>query len=126
MAWNLRNWARAMKRDVSALYRASRDPRVPWHAKALAVIIVGYALSPIDLIPDFVPVIGYLDDIILVPLGIWVVIKLIPPEIMAEHRRLTSAERPASKAAAAVIITIWIAVFAVAAIWLARWLRPTP
>ena len=126
MAWNLRNWARAMKRDVSALYRASRDPRVPWHAKALAVIIVGYALSPIDLIPDFIPVIGYLDDIILLPLGIWAVIKLIPPEIMAEHRRLASTDRPASKTAAAVIVTIWIMVFAVAAVWLVRWLRPIP
>lgn len=126
MAWNLRNWARAMKRDVSALYRASRDPRVPWHAKALAVFVVGYALSPIDLIPDFIPVIGYLDDIILVPLGIWAVIRLIPPEIMAEHRRLASADRPASRTAAAVIIAIWIVALLIVGTWIVRWLSPAP
>jgi len=92
----LRDWARVIKRDVHALYLASRDPRVPWYAKALAIVVAGYALSPIDLIPDFVPVLGYLDDVILVPLGVLLVIRMIPPEIMAEHRELAAAaqERP--------------------------------
>jgi uncharacterized membrane protein YkvA (DUF1232 family) len=78
-----KSWARSIKRDVHALYLASRDPRVPWYAKALAIFVAGYALSPIDLIPDFIPVVGYLDDVIIVPLGILMVIKLIPPEIMS-------------------------------------------
>jgi uncharacterized membrane protein YkvA (DUF1232 family) len=87
----LKDWSRVIKRDVHALYLASRDPRVPWYAKALVIVVTGYALSPIDLIPDFVPVLGYLDDVILVPLGILLVIRLIPPEIMAEHRDLAAA-----------------------------------
>jgi uncharacterized membrane protein YkvA (DUF1232 family) len=81
-----KDWARVIKRDVHALYLASRDPRVPWCAKALAAGVAAYALSPIDLIPDFVPILGYVDDVILVPLGLLLVIRLIPPEIMAEHR----------------------------------------
>ena len=79
-----------IKRDVAALYGAARDPRVPWYAKALAIVVASYALSPIDLIPDFIPVLGYLDDIVLVPLGIYFAVKLIPPEIMAEHRELAA------------------------------------
>src|SRR4029078_6705139 len=74
------------KRDAHALYLAARDPRVPWYAKAIAIAVAAYALSPIDLIPDFVPVLGYLDDVIIVPAGIALVIRLIPPPIMAEHR----------------------------------------
>jgi uncharacterized membrane protein YkvA (DUF1232 family) len=106
----LKDWARAIKRDVHALYLASRDPRVPWYAKALVVIIAGYALSPIDLIPDFIPIIGYLDDVILVPLGILLVVRLIPPDIMAEHRAsaLASQHRPVSRGATTVIICIWL------------------
>ena len=104
----LKSWARTIKRDVHARYLASRDSRVPWYAKALAVVVASYALSPIDLIPDFVPVIGYLDDIVLLPLGIMLVVRMIPPEIMAEHRDLASAaqERPVSRTAAAVIALI--------------------
>ena len=87
MAGKLKDWARAIERDVHAIYLAARDPRVPWYAKALALCVAGYALSPIDLIPDFIPVIGYLDDLVIVPLGILAVDgQLIPPEIMAEHR----------------------------------------
>jgi uncharacterized membrane protein YkvA (DUF1232 family) len=106
-----RQWSRLVKRDVHAIYLAARDPRVPWYAKALALCVAGYALSPIDLIPDFIPVIGYLDDLIIVPLGIAAVVKLIPPEIMAEHRALAAAaqDRPVSRTAAVVIATIWIA-----------------
>src|SRR5262247_4584626 len=109
-----RQWARLAKRDVHAIYRAARDPRVPWYAKALAFGVAGYALSPIDLIPDFVPVLGYLDDVIIVPLGILLVVKLIPPEIMAEHRALAAAaqDRPASRAAAIVIVLVWLACIA--------------
>src|SRR5262249_47212445 len=84
MIQQARQWARVVKRDVHAIYLAARDPRVPWYAKGLALCVAGYALSPIDLIPDFVPVLGYLDDVIIVPLGIVAVVKLIPPEIMAE------------------------------------------
>jgi uncharacterized membrane protein YkvA (DUF1232 family) len=85
MAGKLKDWARAIKRDVYAVYLAARDPRVPWYVKALALCVAGYALSPIDLIPDFIPVIGYLDDLVIVPLGIVAVVKLIPPEIMVEQ-----------------------------------------
>lgn len=111
MVGRLKNWARVIKRDVHAVYLASRDPRVPWYAKVLAVAVAGYALSPIDLIPDFIPVLGYLDDIIIVPLGIMLVLRLIPQEIMAEHRDLAAAalERPVSRSAALVIVCVWIA-----------------
>jgi uncharacterized membrane protein YkvA (DUF1232 family) len=111
-----KQWARVVKRDVHALYLASHDPRVPWYAKALAVCVAGYALSPIDLIPDFVPVLGYLDDVILVPLGILLVVKFIPPEIMAEHRALAVAarDRPVSRTAAIVIALIWVVFIALA------------
>jgi uncharacterized membrane protein YkvA (DUF1232 family) len=120
MANRLKDWARIIKRDVHALYLASRDPRVPWYAKALAVVIAGYALSPIDLIPDFIPILGYLDDAIIVPLAILLVVRLIPPEIMAEHRDLAVAaqERPVSAIAGVVIACIWGASIAFAG-WLA-------
>ena len=115
----LRDWARLIKRDVHALYLARRDPRVPWYAKVLAALVAGYALSPIDLIPDFIPVLGYLDDVILVPLGIAVVIRLIPPEVMADHREMAAAaqERPVSQAAAIAVVGAWIAA-AAACVWL--------
>lgn len=111
MEAKLSNWVRLLKRDVHAVYLASTDPRVPWYAKALAILVTGYALSPIDLIPDFIPLLGYLDDVILVPVGMWLVIQLIPADVMAEKRMLAAAAqgRPASRAAAVVIATIWIA-----------------
>ena len=106
-----KTWARAIKRDVHALYLAARDPRTPWYAKAVAIVVAAYALSPIDLIPDFIPVIGYLDDLILVPLGILIAVRLIPPEIMQQHRLAAVAAqgRPVSRVAAAFFILIWIA-----------------
>ena len=115
-----KSWARAIKRDTHALYFASRDPRVPWYAKAIAVCVAAYAASPIDLIPDFIPIIGYLDDLIIVPLGILLVIRLIPPEIMAEHRALAMAarDRPVSRVAAMVIVTAWVLAIG-ATVWLA-------
>src|ERR1700674_4841480 len=120
VASKLKDWARAIKRDVHAIYLAARDPRVPWYAKALVLCVAGYALSPVDLIPDFIPVLGYLDDLIIVPLGIMAVVKLITPEIMAEHRAAAAmvAERPMSRIAATVIVVIWIASMALVA-WLA-------
>lgn len=105
-------WARALKREVSALYLACRDPRVPWYARALAGLVVAYAFSPIDLIPDVIPVIGYLDDLILVPLGVALVIRLIPPAVLGECRaeagRLMAAGKPVNWVAAGVIIAIWL------------------
>jgi uncharacterized membrane protein YkvA (DUF1232 family) len=82
--------ARTLKRDVHAIYLATHDQRVPWYAKSLAFAIAGYALSPVDLIPDFIPVLGYVDDLIIVPLGIWLVVSLIPKDVMAEYRAIAS------------------------------------
>ncbi|MPZ41751.1 MAG: DUF1232 domain-containing protein [Rhizobiales bacterium] len=117
-----KKWARLIKRDVLALWLAARDPRVPWYAKVLAMAVAAYALSPVDLIPDFVPVLGYLDDLVIVPLGILAVVKLIAPALMAEFReRATSlAERPRSTTAATIIVLIWIALAALASWWLLR------
>lgn len=111
---------------MHALYLAARDPRVPWYAKAMALAVAGYALSPIDLIPDFVPVLGLLDDIIIVPLGIALVVRLVPPEIMAEHRELASAaeDRPVSDRAAAVVVALWLAAVGFA-MWI-LWRRLNP
>jgi uncharacterized membrane protein YkvA (DUF1232 family) len=111
MAGTLKDWARIIKRDAHALYLAARDPRTAWYAKALAICVAGYALSPIDLIPDFVPALGYLDDVVIVPLGIWAVVKLIRPHIMAESRAAAAraADRPVSRVAALVIALIWAA-----------------
>ena len=110
----LKQWSRALKRDVHAIYLASRDPRVPWYAKALGIAVATYALSPIDLIPDFIPVLGYLDDLIIVPLGIALVVKLIPADVMAEHRALATGaqDRPVSFAGVATIVAIWLAAIA--------------
>jgi uncharacterized membrane protein YkvA (DUF1232 family) len=105
-----KQWARVIKRDAHALYLAARDPRVPWYAKALAIAVAAYALSPIDLIPDFIPVLGYLDDLLIVPTGIALAVRLIPPDVMAEHReRATSAgNRPVRRIAVAAIVGVWI------------------
>ena len=116
-------WARSIKRDVVALWIAARDPRVPWYAKLTAGCVAAYALSPIDLIPDFIPVLGYLDDIILVPLGILAAVRMVPPPLMAEFRATaaSSVGRPISRISAAVIIAIWVASGALL-IWV-FWLR---
>ena len=103
--------ARELRRETYVLYLAIRDPRTPWYAKAVAGAVVAYALSPIDLIPDFIPVIGYLDDLIVVPLGIALALKLIPAPVMADCRsQALAADRlPISRTAAAVIVTLWLA-----------------
>ncbi|BCG25280.1 hypothetical protein TUM18999_34710 [Pseudomonas tohonis] len=118
----IRRWARALKRDVHALWIAARDSRTPWQAKALALVVAAYALSPIDLIPDFIPVLGYLDDLLIVPLGIWLVIRLIPPELMEEYRRAAAVatQRPSSRVAAALIVALWLALALGLLAWLAR------
>jgi len=124
MLRHLNGWAFALKRDVYAVYLAALDPRVPWYAKAVAVGVAAYALSPLDLIPDFIPILGYLDDLLIVPVGVWLVIKLIPAEVMAEYRVQAAMKigLPVSKTAPFVIVTIWI--LSVAAIgWLViNWL----
>ncbi|MBY0562538.1 MAG: DUF1232 domain-containing protein [Hyphomonadaceae bacterium] len=116
----LKHWARALRRDTLALYLAARDPRTPWYAKAWAAFVVAYAFSPIDLIPDFIPVLGYLDDLILLPAGLWLALKLIPAPLMEEHRRAAAilAEKPVNRTAALVIVALWIAAIGLA-IWLA-------
>jgi uncharacterized membrane protein YkvA (DUF1232 family) len=108
MTWQER--VRNLKQDVVAIAFAVRDPRVPWYAKAVGACVVAYALSPIDLIPDFVPVLGYLDDLVLVPLGLLLVLRLIPADILVEHRAAAAAvvARPVSRAGAAVVIAIWV------------------
>jgi uncharacterized membrane protein YkvA (DUF1232 family) len=119
MLARFREWARLMKRDVVALYLAASDLRVPWYAKTMAACVAGYALSPIDLIPDFIPVLGFLDKIVLIPLGILAAVKLIPPEVLAEHRAAAArvAERPTSRCGALMIVSLWIAAMALSA-WL--------
>jgi uncharacterized membrane protein YkvA (DUF1232 family) len=120
MLQRIKSWARAIKRDVHALWLASRDPRTPWYAKAFAILVAAYALSPIDLIPDFIPVLGYLDDAILLPVGIMIAVRLIPADIMAEHRAaaLAAEARPVSRMGATVIVFAWIAMSAVFIWWL--------
>ncbi len=109
---SLRHRARLLKRDTFALYLACRDHRTPWYARALAGAIVAYALSPIDLIPDFIPVLGYLDDLLIVPAGLALAVRLIPAPVLAEcrMRATVEAERPTSRAAALIIVAIWIAI----------------
>ena len=99
-----------MKRDVVALWLAARDPRVPWHAKAVAGAVAAYALSPIDLIPDFIPILGYLDDLLIVPLGIWLAVRLIPEPVMADLRaKAADQRRPTSKGGLIAILLVWLA-----------------
>ena len=113
------NWhqrVQQLKGEVYALYLAYKDPRVPWYARLWVAIVVGYALSPIDLIPDFIPVVGYLDDLVLIPLGVLLAIKLIPAPVMAECRARAQAEiarnKPTNRAAVVIIIAIWLVVAA--------------
>lgn len=119
---SLRDWAFALRRDAHVVWLAARDPRTPRLAKALGLAVAAYAFSPIDLIPDFVPVLGLLDDLILVPAGLWLVLKLVPQEVLADHRAAAeaAARRPVSRVAAAVIVVLWIVVLALAGLAAAR------
>ena len=118
-----KQWARNIKRDVVALWLAARDPRVPWYAKATAGAVAAYALSPIDLIPDFIPIVGYLDDLIIVPLGIMLAVKLVPADLMQEFRdEATRRAKPVSKAGLAFMVAVWI-LAALVLLWL-FWPKP--
>ena len=109
---NWRQRVRQLKGETYALYLAYKDPRVPWYARLWVAIVVGYALSPIDLIPDFIPVLGYLDDLVLIPLGVLIAIKLIPAPVMTQCRERAQIElaegRPVSLFAAVVIVSLWL------------------
>jgi len=123
----LKQWARRLKTELYALYLAYRDPRVPWYARLMAACVVGYAFSPIDLIPDPIPILGYLDDLIIVPIGVWLTLKMIPVEIMTECREKARAEvqkgKPTNWVAAGVIISIWILLAVVAVFFIMRAVR---
>lgn len=113
MLEKLKSRARALKNEAFAVYLAAKDPRTPWYAKAVALITVAYALSPIDLIPDFVPVLGYLDDLFIVPGGLWLAVKLIPPEVLDEARKTAatySFDRRVGYVGMAIIILVWISI----------------
>ena len=119
-----KGWARQLKVEVYALYLAYRDPRVAWHARLFTACVVAYALSPIDLIPDFIPVLGYLDDLILIPLGIKIALSMIPPQVMAESRAkagdLLAQGKPVSWGAAVLIIALWLSLFFLAVVFIRR------
>ncbi|KLI63723.1 YkvA family protein [Aurantiacibacter marinus] len=128
MTWGLqtlKTWAQAVKRDVVALWIAARNRRTPWIARLIAGIVAAYALSPVDLIPDFIPIIGYLDDLIIVPLGIALVVRTIPAELMAEFRAeaLERSGRPTSWIAAGAVIIVWLVVIAALVSWIFPKLR---
>lgn len=114
-----KQWARGIKRDVFALWIAARDPRTPWYAKAMAAAVAAYALSPIDLIPDFIPVLGYLDDLLLLPIGILLTVRMIPADLMAEFRTEAALleAKPVSRTAMMFIIGLWLICGAIV-IWL--------
>ena len=118
-----RAWARRIKRDAMTLWFARSHPATPWYAKLMGGIVVAYALSPIDLIPDFIPVLGYVDDVVLLPILIWLTVRLLPPRVLAESREKAEQwmaeqrSKPRSRAGAIVIIARWVAIAVVAAHW---------
>ena len=118
---------RQLKKETYAIYIACKDPRVPWYARVFAGFVVAYALSPIDLIPDVIPILGYLDDLILVPLGIILVLKMIPPAVLAECREKAEAamnqDKPTSWIAAIVIVAIWLLLGILGLVWIGRILK---
>ena len=111
MLEQLKGRARALKKEVHAIALAARDPRTPWYAKALIFFVVAHTLSPIDLIPDFIPVFGYLDDLLITPGGLWLAVRLIPPEVLQEARNVAaqqSAEKSLGKIGAVLIVLAWV------------------
>lgn len=119
----LKTWAKRIKRDGVTLWFAGKDPRTPFYAKALGVLVVAYALSPIDLIPDFIPVLGYVDDVLLLPVLIWAAIKLLPVDVIsdcrirAEEWMREKGTKPRSILGASLIIAVWTAFAAAAWLW---------
>ncbi|HEY9725985.1 MAG TPA: YkvA family protein [Chroococcales cyanobacterium] len=124
-AWKQR--VRQLKKETYAIYLACKDPRVPWYARVFAGFVVAYAFSPIDLIPDVIPILGYLDDLILVPLGIILVLKMIPPDVLADCREQAEAAmnegKPTNWIAAVVIVTIWLLLGILTVVWVGRILK---
>jgi len=121
-----KTWVRGLKQELYALYLAYRDPRAPWYARMLAAVVVAYAFSPFDLIPDFIPVLGYLDDLIVVPLGIALVLRMIPPEVMAECRERARREilnKPVNWVVGALMISAWALLALFTALFVMRLLR---
>ena len=118
-----RAWAKRVKRDGVTLWFAGKHPRTPWHAKALGAFVVAYALSPIDLIPDFIPVLGYLDEVILLPALIWLAIRMLPPDVLLESRAkaeewmAASSSKPKSLVGAVAIVAVWLLVASVLSLW---------
>lgn len=129
IAEKLRRWAKQIKRDGVTLWFAGKHPGTPWHAKALGVLVVAYALSPIDLIPDFIPVLGYVDDVLLLPALIWLTVKLLPSEVLVACRAQaddwiqSTGSKPSSRWGAALILLVWIAIGAALWVWFIRPLR---
>jgi uncharacterized membrane protein YkvA (DUF1232 family) len=119
--------ARQLHTEIYALYLAYQDPRVPWYARALAVCVAAYAFSPIDLIPDFIPVVGYLDDLIILPLGAALALKMIPVEVMTECRSKAAVAlaqgRPVGRVAAAVVVVIWLALATLTVVLVVCWIK---
>lgn len=126
---NLKVWARRIKRDGVTLWFAGKHPDTPWYAKVLGLFVVAYALSPIDLIPDFIPVLGYLDDILLLPAFIWLTVKMLPESVLTECRVQANAwmnekgSKPSSRAGAIMIIVLWVALGIAAWFWLSPQMR---
>ena len=122
---SLRRWAEDLKKHTLVAYFAARDPRTPWLARWLALLVAAYALSPVDLIPDFIPVLGYLDDLVIVPLGLALVLRLIPEQVKrsARERAAALAGRPVSRGMAAVIVAIWVVVAGALGLWAWQWVR---
>jgi len=120
----LKAWAVGLKQEVYAIYLAQKDPRVPWYTKVLAACVVGYAFSPIDLIPDPIPILGYLDDLILIPLGVALVVKLIPAEVLEQCRQrareVHNQTQPRNWFVGGIIILIWLALAVLFVIFLTR------
>ena len=129
MTWldSLKSRAKSLKHDTYALYFAYRDPRTPWYARVFAGLVAAYLLSPIDLIPDFIPILGYLDDVIIAPAGIALALKMIPSEVMADARQKAELElangKPVNRVAAVVVVLIWIVVLFFLARWAISWFR---
>jgi uncharacterized membrane protein YkvA (DUF1232 family) len=117
---NLKNKARNIKQNVFILYLAYRDPRVPWHAKVFAILVVAYAFSPIDLIPDFIPVIGYLDDLVIVPLGISIAMRMIPESVLVDYRDQAEEIRKNGKPKNWITGMLFIAIWILLAFWFGK------
>ena len=118
--------ARALKNEAYAMYLATKDPRTPWYAKALVFFVVAHTFSPIDLIPDFIPVIGYLDDLIITPGGLWLAVWMIPPEVLAEARVKAASQgvdRSVGKIGAVIIVALWILGITLAVLFILRYTK---